>query len=465
MIKSFLNWPMWARFALAFTTGPIISYFLEQTKDLPARVLPTLIVVSLTLLCLYPELLLLIARHFSTLKEDDLVEIICKHSLDLMPSNCRILIDQYNSLMAMKRYQEAKTYSDWAARIAPGMWRAWYSSAVVAMWLDDYEGAAINIERALELAPCNPNALAARAFIRNYLGDQQGCFEDCARIDPKSKVGPEIRKLSAIVHIRAANFQAAESIVSKLPKHPKAGSDDAVTLAYFKFSQNQFNEIVTICSQVPEDHPAAYWFLELQASAYNRLNEGALALQSISRSIAMRPERTDGYEEKALVLADAGLLNQALVACKRNEVLGKKKSSRTAEAYVRFRRGEFAEMLECTQIAITASPKSAYVHGLNSLALAELGRVDEALDDAIKATELHDLEALAWYALANVHLKQGQVEQAISDLNTGLEADPHFRFSYLLRAEAHRLAGHAVEADKDQSKFDQRQTKFMANLL
>lgn len=465
MIKSFLNWPIWARFALAFSIGPIFSYLLEQTTDLPARVLPSLFVICLTLLCLYPELLLLIARHFSSLKEDNLVEIICKHSLDLMPSNCRILIDQYNSLMAMKRYQDAKTYSDWATRIAPEQWRAWYSSAVVAMWLDDYEAAAINIERALEAAPCNPKALAARAFIRNYLGDQQGCFEDCARIDPKSKVGPTIRKLSAIEHIRSANFQAAENIVSKLPKHPKAGSDDAVTLAYFKFSQNQFNEIVTICSQVPEEHPAAYWFLEVKSSAYRRLNEGALALQTISRSIALRPDRTDGYKRKALVLADAGLLNQALVACKRNEVLGKKESSQKAEAYVRFRRGEFEEMLNCTQQAITASPKSAYVHALNSLALAGLGRVDEALDEAIKATELHDLEALAWYALANAHFKQGQVEQAISDLNTGLEADPHFRFSYLLRAEAHRLAGHAVEADKDQSRFDQLQTKFMANLL
>jgi tetratricopeptide (TPR) repeat protein len=464
VIKSFLNWPLWARFPLAFTIGLIISYYLEQTTDLPARILPSLFVLCQTLICLYPELLLLTARELSKLKEDNLVEIVCKHSLDLMPSNCRILIDQYNSLMAMKRYQEAKTYSDWAARIAPGMWRAWYSSAVVAMWLDDYEGAAINIERALEVAPRNQYALAARAYIRNYLGDQQGCFEDCARIDPKSKMGPEIRKLSAIVHIRAANFQAAENIVSKLPKHPKAGSDDAVTLAYFKFSQNQFSEIVTICSQVPEDHPAAYWFLEVKSSAYRRLNEGALALQSISQSIAMRPERTDGYRRKALVLADAGLLNQALVACKRNEVLGKKETSRKAEAYVRFRRGEFAEMLECTKLAITASPKSAYVHALNSLALAGLGRVDEALDEAIKATELHNLEALAWYALANAHLKQGQVEQAISDLNTGLEADPHFRISYLLRAEAHRRAGHEVEADRDKSKFDQLQTKFMANL-
>ncbi len=465
MIKSFLNWPIWARFALAFSIGPIISYYLEQTTDLPARVLPTLFVICLTLLCLYPELLLLIAREFRSLKEDNLVETICKHSLDLMPSNCRILIDQYNSLMAMKRHQEAKTYSDWATRIAPKYWRAWYSSAVVATWLDDYEGAGTDIEKALELAPSNQNALAVRAFIRNYLGDQQGFREDCARINPKSKAGPLIRKLSAVEHIRAANFRAAENIISKLPKHPKAGSDDAVALAYFKFSQNQFNEIVTICSQVPEEHPAAYWFLEVKSSAYRRLNEGALALQTISRSIALRPERTDGYKRKALVLADAGLLNQALVACKRNEVLGKKESSQKAEAYVRFRRGEFEEMLNCTQQAINASPKSAYVHALNSLALAGLGRVDEALDEAIKATELHNLEALAWYALANAHLKQGQVEQAISDLNTGLEADPHFRFSYLLRAEAHRLAGHEVEADRDKSKFDHLQTKFMANLL
>ncbi len=179
----------------------------------------------------------------------------------------------------------------------------------------------------------------------------------------------------------------------------------------------------------------------------------------------MRPERTRGYEEKALVLADAGLLNQALAGCKRTEVLGKKKSSRIAEAYVRFRRGEFEEMLECTQSAMSASPKSANLSALNSLALAGLGRVDEAMEEAIKATELHNLEALAWYALANIHLKKDQFDEAIKCLDTGLEADPHYRFSYQLRAAAHRRAGHEVEADSDQSKFDQLQTQFMADLL
>jgi predicted Zn-dependent protease len=142
----------------------------------------------------------------------------------------------------------------------------------------------------------------------------------------------------------------------------------------------------------------------------------------------------------------------------------KEEKSHTVEAYVRFRRGEFEEMLDCTQSAITYLPKSAYVRALNSMALAGLGRVDEAMEEAIKATELHSLEALAWYALADAYLKQDQVEQAIKSLDTGLAADPHYRFLYQLRAEAHRRAGHDLEADRDQSKFDQLQTQFRANL-
>jgi predicted Zn-dependent protease len=121
-------------------------------------------------------------------------------------------------------------------------------------------------------------------------------------------------------------------------------------------------------------------------------------------------------------------------------------------------------MLKCTEKAIIVSPNSAYAHALHSLALAGLGRLDEAMEEAIKATQLHSLEALAWFALANVHLKQDQIIEAIKSLDTGLAADPHYRFSYQLRAEAHRRAGHEEEADKDQTKFDQLQAQYMANL-
>lgn len=463
MLKRFLNLTLPVRWALYICLFFPYAY-LSPNMDLAERALPASCLAIMLPLCFYPEFLRLLAKYFRSLKEDTSVEIVCNHALDLMPDDCNILLDQYNALMAMKRYEEAKTYSDRAARIAPKLWRPWYRCAVAALWLNDYESAAINVEKALELAPYNPCCLAVRAAVRESKGDLQGCLEDCERIDPKSKVAAQARMLSIGPHIRSANFQAAKDIVSKLPKRIKAGSNDAVTLTYFKFSQNQFSEVLTICAQVSDDHPAAYWFLDIQTSAYRRLNEGALALQSTSRSMAMHPQLSRCYEERALVLADAGLLNQALVGCKRNQVLGKEKSSRTAEAYVHFRRGEFEEMLECTQSATTDLPKSAYGRALQSLALAGLGRLDEAMEEAIKATELNKLEALAWYALANLQLKQNQIDQAIESLDTGLAADPHFRFSYQLRAEAHSCAGHKIEADRDQSKFDQLQTQFMANL-
>jgi hypothetical protein len=99
------------------------------------------------------------------------------------------------------------------------------------MWLDDYKSAAIYIEKALELAPGNPNCLMLRASIREVNGDRHGCLADCARIAPKGKLGAQMRKLSTIVHIRSANFQAANDIISKLPKRIRAGSVDAVALA------------------------------------------------------------------------------------------------------------------------------------------------------------------------------------------------------------------------------------------
>jgi predicted Zn-dependent protease len=97
------------------------------------------------------------------------------------------------------------------------------------------------------------------------------------------------------------------------------------------------------------------------------------------------------------------------------------------------------------------------------LALAGLGRLNEALDEGTKATQLDRLGQIAWYALANAYLKRDQIDQAIKSLDTGLAADPNYRFSYQLRAEAHRRAGHDGEAEKDQSKFEQLQAQYMAN--
>ncbi len=177
MIKSFLNLPIWVRFALFFTLFNIYSYF-SLDLDLASRVLPVFTLTVLLPLCFYPELLRLLARHSRSLKDDELVEIVCNHSLDLMPADCNILLDQHDALMAMKRYEEAKTCSDRAARVAPALCGTWYRSAVAALWLEDYESAAINVEKALELAPSNQCCLAVRAAVRESKGDLQGCLED-----------------------------------------------------------------------------------------------------------------------------------------------------------------------------------------------------------------------------------------------------------------------------------------------
>ncbi len=462
MIKIFLNLPIWVRWPIFLSMSLVYAYF-GPNIDLPSRVLPALIMTAMTFLCLSNEAVVLLARYFHSRQKDEEVLIICDQAHALMPGNYNILLEKHYALMALKRYEEAKTCADRAAEIAPKVWLTWYGSALAALWMNDYKGAAASAAKAMELAPCNSYCLAARAAARSK-DDPQGCLEDCARLQQLGKASGTSRMLSSRVHIEAANFQAAREVIDRIPKRFEPGSNDAAALAFFKFSQNQFSEVLIICGQIPDAQRAADWFLNMQAASYNRLNEGALALESISRSIAILPDQSRCYKERALVLADAGLFNQALTGCKRGQVLGNKSSSRKAEAYVRFRLGEFAEMLECTQPEIAKSPKSAYVHALHSLALAGLGRIDEAKEEAVKATELHDLEALAWYALANVYFKREQFDQAITSLDTGLAADPHYRFSYQLRAEAHRCAGHETEADRDQSKFDQLERQFMANI-
>ncbi len=194
----------------AFFFSLAVAYAcLAPNISLESRILPAFFLTGMVWVCFYPEILRLYVRYFCAMKVHHLAIVICNHALDLMPDNQLFLQDRHDALMALSGYEEASGYSERAARIAARFGQRWYGSALAMLWLAADESAANLTEKAVKLAPRNSFALLMRASVRHSKGDLQGCFEDCARIDPMGKLGGLGRRLSSLAHIELANFEAA----------------------------------------------------------------------------------------------------------------------------------------------------------------------------------------------------------------------------------------------------------------
>ncbi|MBS1992380.1 MAG: tetratricopeptide repeat protein [Cyanobacteria bacterium SZAS LIN-3] len=430
--------------------------------DWQQRLLAVLLVLALLPVCFLPEF-----RSFCNFctnvnrSDEDKTVVACNFLIGMtgaIPLELRA-----RAFLRLKRYEEAMADADIAVKLFPGDWYAFFVRSSIADEQDDYDLALGDLNRAVELAPNNTTALTRRAYVRLCRYEPQACLDDCARIETLDKCDEYVRHLKIRSYLLAGDLDAAEAIVKTIGKKIKPESVDAYSQVCFLYEQNKFDEVVSICAKVPDNKFFSFWFLSDQADAYRHLNEGARAMKLLQRALALKPDSPVALSSLAYVLAEAGLLDQALVLSQRMYASGGRWSLRSTEAYVRFRRGEFEDMLECTRHGLALCPALAYSRALHSLALAGMGRVEEALEEAGKATQAHPWKVLAWYALANAQLKQNQFELAIESLDTGLEADPHDRHVYQLRAEAHRLAGNEEQAVRDQAKFDQLHAQYMAD--
>lgn len=423
-----------------------------------------LLLAPFILLFLYPEILAGLATGFLLGNQQGACMTMCNHGLALMPASQGLLTAKALALFRSKNYEEAEAAMTKSLEGRPRPALGLINRAAMRCWLAKFEEAEQDASEAIERAPKKLLAYQNRAVARYGQQNYEGCLEDCFYLQKRGRETPAVRLLMTDCYLITGKIAQAEAVAVKLIGKAKAGSYDALCLAQLQYFRNQFVEVLASCAEVAEHEPLACHFIYLQGFAYWGLSEGELALQAAARALALKPQAENGYLLRAYVLADAGRLDEALSECQAEPVVKSRFSiCRDAEAYVFWRRGEWDKMLAASSQAVERCPAAAFSQAMHSLALAGLGRVEEALEAGRKATEVHPLEPRGWHSLANAQLEKGEVAEAIKSLDRGLSADPHDRLSYQLRAQAHRLAGDDKKACVDQARYDQLQSKFIAN--
>lgn len=412
----------------------------------------------------YPECLAWAASQLFLCKKEEACNAVCDHGLALFPTSQGLLTAKSLMLFQAKRFEEAESEMTKVLSVNPISVQNLIDRAAARCYLSKFEEAEMDANLAIGLAPRWHAAYLNRACARLGQQNYEGCLEDTKFLQRFGKNEPAARMLAVSCYLMTGRLVEAEALISDLDGKVKNGTLDALSLACVNFNRNEYAEVLEACAQVTDQDPLAYEFLTMQAGSYFMLSEGALAMDSIARAIALEPYAEDSHLLRAFVLADAGHLDEATVECQRiREGWANASMTRDAQAFVFWRREQWDKMLEISEQAIERCPTSTSSHALRSLALAGLERLEEALDAGQRATTLQPLQAFGWYSLANAYFKNGQVSESLDCLNTALTNDPQNRYSYQLRAQVQLRVGDKIQAAKDQAKYDELQAKFVAN--
>lgn len=224
-------------------------------------------------------------------------------------------------------------------------------------------------------------------------------------------------------------------------------------------SEGRLTEAQTLYSTLLERDPNNPEVLHFQGLVTHQMGHTQLALPLIERSLSLRPQNIH-------FLANAGSIYQAVGAWKKAEAiyreltrlvpkddkiwhtLGRmyleqgnineaeqayRKAASLSESNFEYwkslgitllklsRPGDAEEALRCFKKVIAADPNDAEGHNNLGIALGLLNRRDEALDAARMAIRLDPRSWQPWLNLAQIHLKNDEVENALEVYQSGIE--------------------------------------------
>jgi tetratricopeptide (TPR) repeat protein len=157
--------------------------------------------------------------------------------------------------------------------------------------------------------------------------------------------------------------------------------------------------------------------------------------------------------------------NQALAAHQWEKAIGYfdkaiKANPASAAAYVgrskaNLNLGKLDQALEDAKVAVEKTPDKPAVYGQRAIVLKLMGKNDDALKDFTIAVKLNPSYAWAYAQRADIYSRGKDQDKALADINAALKSDPNFADGYRLRAWVLNRMGKCKDAYEDFKKVEQ----------
>src|SRR3989440_11659736 len=123
-----------------------------------------------------------------------------------------------------------------------------------------------------------------------------------------------------------------------------------------------------------------------------------------------------------------------------------KASELLEEAERRLHAGDYAAAERASRQVLEAAPDSAVARSKLGVALAQQGRLDEAIAEFSKALQLHPTYTSAYSNLANAYHAKGRLPEALAAYERALAIDPDYAIAHQNLGILYKQMGRAGEA-------------------
>ncbi len=350
-------------------------------------------------------------------------------------------------------------------------------------------------DKALELDPDNPQALADRSVIHLQKPETyDDAIVDATRaieLDP-NLARAYVHRASALVDMGHSEY-ARVAVMSRITSRPDtawtlppeervesaiADATKAIELdpnmpdAYFVRAHAQMDigrseQAVEDFSRILDSDPPLYVKVMAyvhRSQAQRNIGNLAWAIDDATRAMEIAPQLSDSFDEDSRLVTWHGFGPDAIEATAfTNRGLAYDRQGRPdlsveeytealdrdsdyIEAYVNRsnahrRIGLFEEALEDADKAIGAGQHLAVAYNARALAHLGLGDDEQALSDVTNAIKQDGEYAMAYSNRAYIYTGQGRYDLAIADATRAIDLEPELAEAYSNRAEAHLKRG------------------------
>lgn len=120
-----------------------------------------------------------------------------------------------------------------------------------------------------------------------------------------------------------------------------------------------------------------------------------------------------------------------------------------ARAHVMLEQARAADALVLANDALAIEPDSIQAHLVAAFAYADLGKLDEAVDQAQEVLRTYPLTAAARYIMGVIHQQRGDIDQAISEFKRTIYIDADFVLAHFAVANIQRQRGNIHDACRE----------------
>ncbi|WP_373542765.1 tetratricopeptide repeat protein [Chamaesiphon sp.] len=366
---------------------------------------------------------------------------------DLALKSCR----RGSKSLAAKDYARARSAYKIAVEWNPKLAIAHSGMAQVCDIIQDYEGALVAWNLAIQCDPAELDFYYQRALVNKILKNYFQVLADCKHILAQAPDRPLVRWLYAVALVKLENYQAAlanlDRHIEEYPQDPNGYCYRGICrerLEQFPDALADFDRAIALQPNQPVFHhargrtrqklgdyhgaladftvtidrkPRAAVYDD-RAEVHRCLGDRAAALQDCDRAIALNPKFIEAYFRRALTYTELGDLELALRDCNQTIDLAPEHiTAHIQRSWIYFRQNDYRHAKQDCQAARAIDNTcfwASYMSGvINSLS----GLKHNALKNFSQAIEISPNYVSARYHRGIVYHELGDIPKAMADFN------------------------------------------------